>query len=521
MDKHPGSRLIRNSVFNLFNTFFLMVTTWAISIWIARQLGPSDYGIFNLVLWLVGTFSWVVGMGLIHAVTKFIAEHDGKKDRKAVSAIVFFVMKIELALSAVVTIILIIFHLPIADYFFTPNESFFFFLSALGLIPGVVTAIFSAAIEGIQKFEYFTYSSVLITPFSFGAKIVVLLMGKGINGLLVVMLIFSFVNVIFYWIVLHKEGLISAGWTSRIGTDLRRRIGKYNSSVMAILLCDKIVWDKSENFFLGRLCLASEIGFYNLGYNVAKNFMTILPNTFWRVLFPAMSSYFGTGDRNKMKRLYFVTTRYLAFISFPVGVAGALLAYQILHYLYGHDFVGAQRVLQIIFLCSILSSMNEPGSAILYGFEKQNFILKYGLILAAVNILLDILLIKHYGAIGAAVCYAITTTLASIGGLIYTCTTMKLKYPIVSVFKVLFATIIMGTVMEVILLHNQEIIGSLLALCAGSFAYLVSALILGTFEEEDYELMRSAIQVMPPGLQNVMKTGLRFIQSFKQEYFVR
>ena len=83
-----GSKLIKNSVLILFNTFFMMMTSWIISIWVARQLGPSNYGIFNLVLWITGTMTWVLGMGLIHAVTKFIGEYNGRGETKKLRPII-------------------------------------------------------------------------------------------------------------------------------------------------------------------------------------------------------------------------------------------------------------------------------------------------------------------------------------------------------------------------------------------------------------------------------------------------
>jgi O-antigen/teichoic acid export membrane protein len=306
----------------------------------------------------------------------------------------------------------------IADYFFSPNESFYLFIAALGLLPGIITAIFSAAIEGLQKFEYFTYANLIISPLSFIAKIVVLAMGYGITGLLIVMLSFSFVNTCFYFIVLKKEGFFRLHNNGTLDSTTRQRIQHYNKSVLAILLCDKIIWDKSENFFLGRFCTSQEIGFYNLGYNIAQKFISILPTTFWRVLFPAMSSYFGAGNRKKMRRLFFLSTRYLAFITFPVGVGGMILAYQIIHYLYGHEFIGAQRVLQIIFASSIISTLSNPASAVLYGFDKQSFIYKFGALLAVINIGLDLFLIRHYGAVGAAICYGVTTVIGSTGGIL-------------------------------------------------------------------------------------------------------
>jgi O-antigen/teichoic acid export membrane protein len=495
---------------------FMFITAWVISVWVARQLGPSNYGIFNLVLWITDSFTWFIAMGLTHAVTKFIAEFKGRDDLDALTPIIVFVLKIEIVLSIVTTIVLLFFSTQIAHYFFTPKQSIFFVIAFLGILPGMITAIFSATIDGIQKFEYFTYANLILTPLSFVSKVVVLWMGKGIVGLLIVMLVFSFINVVFYAFVLAKEKVLTLRNLKRkLDPALKKRIFKYNTSVMAILVCDKIVWDKSENFFLGRLCRSEEIGFYNLGYNIAQKLVSFLPFTFWRILFPAMSHYFGSGDRDKMKRLFFLATRYLAFAAFPMGVAGTILAYQIIHYLYGHDFIGAQRVLQIIFISSIVSSLANPASAVLYGYEKQAFIYKYGFFLACMNIILDLLLIKHYGALGAAIAYGVTTFCASVGGMAYTCRTMKLSYPLLSLSKILFSTIIMGTVMEIIILHNHEIPGFILSLVVGLVVYLVCSLVLGTFEKEDFILMRSVENVLPKKLRSIFLVGVSFMAHFK------
>jgi O-antigen/teichoic acid export membrane protein len=510
-----GSRLIKNSVLNLFNTLFMISTSWIISIWVARQLGPADYGIFTLVLWFGSTLSWIIGMGLTHAVTKFIAEYSGRNSLEALGPIVRFVLKIELALSIGVTAILVFFRTPIADYFFSPSESFFFFLAFLGILPGVITGIFSAAIEGIQKFEYFTLANLILTPLSFGAKVTVLLLGYGIEGIMSVMLLFSCINALFYYFVLRKEGISLRGDTGEVQKGLRARIGKYNASVMAIILCDKVIWDKSENFFLGRFCAASQIGFYNLGYNIAQKFTSLLPTTFWRVLFPAMSNYFGSGDRGKMKRLFFLSTRYLAFVSFPVSVGGAILAYPLIHYLYGHEYIGAQRVLQIMFFASMITSLCNPGAAILYGYEKQSFIYKLGIVMAVVNIILDIVLIRPFGAVGAAVAYACTTVTGAVIGTVYTVKLMRLRYPFASIFKILLATIIMGAVMEIIMMQTPLLPGFLVSALAGACVYIVACLALGAFEQEDYELLENVKAVLPGRAKNIMDTIIRFIAEFK------
>lgn len=492
-----------------------MLTSWLISILVARQLGPANYGIFSFVLWLTGTVSWIAGMGLIHGVTKFIAEYQNKNDTSACTPIVIYVLKIEIAVTLIATTLLLIFKTAIADYFFSPKESFFIFVAALGLLPGMVTAIFSAAIEGIQKFEYFTYANLILSPLSFAAKLLVLFTNKSITGLLVVMLVFSFINCLFYWLVLRREGFFSRQSASRLDDVIRKKIHSYNKSVLAILLCDKVVWDKSENFFLGRFCAAQEIGFYNLGYNIAQRFISILPSTLWRVMFPAMSSFSGNDDTARMKRLFFVSTRYLAFFTFPVGIAGIILSYQILHYLYGHEFVGAQRVLQIIFASSIVATLSNPASAVLYGYNKQSFIYKFGAILAVFNIIMDLIIIRQYGAIGAAICYAVTTVLASTGGLVYTCRLMKLDYPIISLCKIFLSTAIMGIVMELIIRQNGELPGFIVSIIAGLVVYMVSSLILGTFVSEDYNLIENLQGMAPKQFRRPAGAVVKVLKMFK------
>lgn len=516
LENVPGKQLIKNSALILFNTGFMMLLSWGISIWIARKLGPSDYGIFNLVLWLSNTVTWAIGMGLIHAVTKFIAEFKGRNNINSLKPIILYVLRIELIVTGISTLLLIFLKSEIADYFFSPDESLYFFIAALGLIPGIITAVFSAAIEGIQKFEYFTYANLVITPASFISKIVVLLLDKGITGLLIVMVLFSCINALFYGYILYREGVIS-GNNKTLSIDIKKRIISYNKSILAIILCDKIVWDKSENFFLGRFCNAIEIGYYNLGYNLTQKFMSILPSAFWKVLFPKMSSYCGSGNKEKMKRLFYISTRYLAFFSFPVGTAGIILSHQLILYLYGTEFYGAQQVLQIIFFSSIISSLANPGSAILYGFDKQSFIYKYGMILAIINIVMDIILIKPYGALGAAFCHSITTILGSVGGLIYTCKIMNLTFPFISILKILCSTIFMASTMKLLILQNDSLPGLITSIIAGCLVYVTSSLFLATFETEDSALLNSLKPFLPPPLRSLVSSFENLIVKIKKK----
>ncbi|OGS37146.1 MAG: hypothetical protein A2293_15820 [Elusimicrobia bacterium RIFOXYB2_FULL_49_7] len=515
-EQERGHRLIKNSLLNILNSLITLGVTSITSVVIARTLKPSQYGIYNLVLWCTGIFVWIAGLGLIHVVTKYIAEYRGRGQGEVAGAIVSFVLRIELVLTIVLTAVLLFFKTEIADYFFSPQETFYFMLAFIGILPGIISAIFSSAIEGIQKFEYFTWFHVIVGPLAFAAKMATILMGYRIDGLLCVSLFFSFINVLFYYIILKREKIaLHLFGGPKLSGEIKGKIRRYNWTVAGIMVSSKIVWDKSENLFLGRFCSAEQIGYYNLGYNVAQRFMSILPDTFWKVLFPAMSGYFGSGDQDKIKRVFFLASRYLAFISFPVGVAGIVLAYPIIHYLYGDAYAGAKYVFQIFFFSTMITSLSKPGSAILYGTERQSFILKYGLVLAVINLGLNFLIIPSYGAMGAAFCCALVTMAGSIGGLIYTCRTVRLTYPFQSVFKIIFSSIIMGICMKMVISQKAALFGFIFSIPLGAIIYMVSATVLGSFEEEDYILMNKVKSVLPLRLQNVADSLIIFLSSFK------
>ncbi len=510
-----GNRLIQNSIISLGNRLFSIITAWIISIWVARQLGPDNYGIFTLVLWFNNTLMWAFGMGFAQAMTKFVAEYNEKGSTRDISAIVVFICKVELGLSLLGTVVLVFLRTPIADFFFNPNQSFLFFIAFLGLVPGILTSMLSSAIQGLQNFKYFLWANLLITPLSFCAKVFVLVQGYGATGLLFVMLIFSCVNTVFYLAVMKKEGVRFFTSPASLPRMLKKRIMKYNAGVFAILLCDKVVWDKSENFFLGRFCTAREVGFYNLGFNITQRIVSLLPMTFWQVLLPAMSGYFGGGHREKMKSVFYISTRYLAFFTIPICIGGMVLAYHIIHYFYGHEYIGAHRVMQILLFASMFSSLTSPGSAVLYAYEKHAFIYKFGAVLAVVNIILDILLIKTYGALGASVCYGVTTITGAIAGLLYTCKTMHLQYPLKTIFKIALCAGCMAAIMEGILLLFPFIIGFILAFFAGLITYLSLAIYLGRFYKEDIQILSLFSSRLPGPLRSLTSRAISILESTK------
>ena len=117
------------------------------------------------------------GDGLIHAITKFVAEYDGRGETKNLRPIIYYVLKSRLSYcnhhsgSC--------FSVQKSPIFLSLRRIVPVFLAALGLLPGMVTAILSAAIEVFRNLSISHTQPHPYTTFLYPLKSSFLLWAKG------------------------------------------------------------------------------------------------------------------------------------------------------------------------------------------------------------------------------------------------------------------------------------------------------------------------------------------------------
>lgn len=442
------SRISRNIVHFLCSNAVSFVLGMAASVVMARSLGPNDLGIFHQVQWFAGTVSVVISLGLITSITKFTAQFRAEgRDADALSA-VRFIFYVELGIALVTTLGLLLVSTRIADHYFSKNQAFIFQLAFLAITPGIQTAIFSATLDGAQVFRYQTLHSLTVTPAALLLKVFVMYKGWGLASLFWINLIFAAVNLAFYYLAARREGLLN-GWFRKVPSDgkWKREILEYNRSAIGVHFVDLVVWSRSENYFLGRYCPAAQIAYYNLAQNLIVKLTGTLPNLMWRILLPLSAQHQGRMELDKMRKTYHHALRYSAFFVFPTIAICFLAAYELVVIFYGHAYSEAKDCFRILCAGALLSSLAQPGSAVLYASNRQDFIFKYGAVLAVFNISLCLWLVPKYGSRGAAFCYSLTTSLGVIGGFVYTRRKMGLGLPWGAWAKAALATVGLCAVM--------------------------------------------------------------------------
>ncbi len=125
------------------------------------------------------------------------------------------------------------------------------------------------------------------------------------------------------------------------------------------------------------------------------------------------SRLFHTGRQDELAKLMRDTVRWTFWPSAACGGVLLLIGYYLLM-LFGHDYTAGYPMLAVLLAGILVRASVGPVSSLLImsGYQKQ-IALVYGVSLA-VNILLNFVLIPHYGAIGAAAATALAVVVETI-----------------------------------------------------------------------------------------------------------
>jgi O-antigen/teichoic acid export membrane protein len=392
----------KQTFFNFLTIGANAVSSLVVTAVIARWLAPSGMGTYSLVTWFFTIAGIMVNLGLVTTTMKYVAEALGRDDRPQAGGILAYGLKQLLFNGAVVSAAWIALTPWVASVYGKGGDlQGLMWVATAAIIPASVMALLTAACQGVQRYGQVAFATGVYASLMLLGTITVLATGLGIPGLLGVMAIAATTTSGLYLYFLHQW---QPGWYKH-GVDDERRgaLRRYSGSLMILILLDAIVWQRSGVFFLGLWSPAQEVGFYALAFGLATMAMKMVPGTLIGLLIPSMSRSFGSGDLPAVSRMYQTAGRWMAILALPVAVGGTVLAPQIVTLMYGAAYLPMAPVLGVLFFSGALVMIfGFPASSVLYAVEGQQHLVRIGFAVGVLNLLLAVLLIPRFGAMGAA-----------------------------------------------------------------------------------------------------------------------
>lgn len=382
-------RYLKNMGWLVASRILCMVISFVTTAFIARQLGPTNFGQLSYALSFVAVFSFLASLGIDGVVYRDLVKFPEKKMEYLGTA-----LSIKLSASILTSIIIIISALTFAD-----DD-----VSKVLIIILSFTFIFNSFMVVNNEFQASVRSkapaliSLAVTIILNILKILVIFYNKGVIYLSLVLLLETILYASFYWLAYEKI----------LGGKLRN--WKFDKLIAKSLLHDSwpsifsaafaLIYARVDQIFIKHMIDATAVGIYDSAVRVAETWY-FLPSIAVGSLFPAIVNAKKTNDSLYNSRLKKLILFSLVLTS-SISLITVLFAPLIINVLYGEAFMGGVKVLQIYIWSAIAISLSTIVSSYLIVENFRKILFFTNLIPMLSNIVLNILWIPIYGITGSA-----------------------------------------------------------------------------------------------------------------------
>jgi O-antigen/teichoic acid export membrane protein len=485
----------RNFIFMGLEVVITLVCTLLTTIVIARAIGPARLGYFNLVFWLTSITCSVGSLGIPLTTLKYMGEFLGGDKKELARAVFFYNFWAQAAIASALSAISMIAVFTIVD----PHYRVCSALLVLSMVPNMIAFVPSQANSAAEDASLNTRGALVGAIVYIVVVAASLLLGWNLVGI-AAGVVFSRTAEL---VVKTVPVLRSMKTVDRVPlpAEIRKRMFSFSGLSAGLMLLQIVIWDRSDIIFLKLLQPdIRQLAFFSVCFSVTDRLMRI-PQTFANALSATQVAEFGR-DKNRLFKMTSQASMYVLLGALPILIGLACIGGPFVRVMYGAQYLPAIPVFIVMALLSIPKAILTPAQTLLYSAEDLGFVLKWGCLAAAINVLLDIALIPSHGAIGAAWANGSAQSVAAVA----IWGRVLVRYPVRIDSSVLVrlagATLAMAiVVLGIVALPLSAVLKLCVAVPAGAIVFLITSRMLMVLQKDDRRrlLMLSALLPTPVG----------------------
>lgn len=384
---NTAQRIVKNTFSLLFSGMIAQLLGFLAIVYLARVLGPGDFGKLNFAMAIITYFTLIANLGLPLLGTREIARDREKIDDNLTNILT---MRLFLAALSFSLLFLIVFFLN------KPLETkYLIILYGLGIIPSAL--LLDWAFQGVERMEYIGIGRILGSVIYVGLVLgfvkshqqllLIPCFHVAANLLVIVLLISIFVN---------HFGKPRFRFKFSPWKELLRAALPIGLSIIMIQVVHYI-----DTVMLGFMKSAEQVGYYSAAYKI----IMILLMAAWcyqDAVFPVISNYYKTST-DSLKKIQSHSTKVMITLTLPLAIGGTIFARPIMNLIYGGKYDPGVIALQILIWTVAIGSLHGVYVRGLIACDRQNRRLIIAIVHALIVIALNFIFIPLLGLIGAAI----------------------------------------------------------------------------------------------------------------------
>ncbi|UTF52960.1 flippase [Natronosalvus rutilus] len=376
-----------------------------LTILLARLLGPDEYGLLFLAIAVFGSLGILSKLGIAKSGARYIAEYKERRPEQ-IPHIIRTTAWYNLLAIAVVGTALVVGHRHLARVIGEPSLTPFLLLGALYLALEASSTYVRLILQGFEQIKVSAAVHALdrVSRLAFAVGLVVLGFGAlgALAGYLLSFAFASAVGIGFLYVRQYRP--LDTG--ASIEDGLRRRIGSYTVPLTATSTANTLD-KKVDTILVGFFLSPVAVSYYVLSKQIVQ-FVETPMSALGFTLSPTFGAEKASDNIERAARLYETSLVYSLLLYVPVGAGIVLVAEPTVSLLVGQEYLGAVPVLQVLAAYAVLQAVtNLTSNGLDYlGRARSRAVVKGTT--AALNVVLNVLLIPTLGVVGAAIATVIT-----------------------------------------------------------------------------------------------------------------
>lgn len=449
---------------------------------LTKSLTITDYGIWSLFNSTFVFIPLLINLGLPYTMVRFLAVKNDKEEIKEE----FYSITLLLSLLGIIAFVLMfLISKPLAVILFNGNVAVSQLL-AVGVLIAVISSSFFSFFRTFQQMKL--YSILLLVQTYFGMIIVTLLVlyGYSIAGAVLGYVISQFIIMV----------LSGALVVRQIGFKFPKfeNIREYLSFGIPTVPGNLSNWlvDQSDRVIIGIFLGSAFVGYYSPSYTICSVILMLMA-PFSLLLTPLLSSYYDRNEIEEVKIHLNYSLKYFMLLAIPTVFGLSILSKPVLTVLSTSQIAqNSYLITPFVAVSLFLVGIYGITSQILVLEKKTKIIGSLWMISAAINVVLNIIFVPHFGIVAAAI-----STLAAYGfvfavSLFYSQKYIEVKFEWAFILKCIFASILMS--IAIIIINPVSFIGILVTIGIGTVIYMVIVFLLKGISSTEIEFFKKMVR---------------------------
>ncbi|PIR93052.1 hypothetical protein COT99_02880 [Candidatus Falkowbacteria bacterium CG10_big_fil_rev_8_21_14_0_10_43_10] len=462
--------IARNTSYFTLALILQKIISFSYFIIVARGIGPENLGKYYFAVSFTTIFAIFVDIGMSSVLIRETAKQKERAEKYLCNIIG---LKLVLSFLSLATVFVLI---NLMNYPELTRD--LVYLSSIAMILDSFTLVFFGVSRGFHNLKWESFAVV-------GYQLIVLIFGliflnlsMGLRWLMSAMAIASVIN------FLYSGSLVIFKWKlsiwPRFDGELTRNIIKM-ALPFALFGIFQRFYTYFDSILLSLLAGDIYVGLYSVAFKITFA-LQFLPLAFVASLYPAMSAYY-VENKEQLAKSFERAMNYLIIIALPISLGIIVLAEDII-LIFKSGYSGSVLPLQIIIASLVFIFTSYPVGSLLNACDRQRInSANMGIVLVA-SIILNMVLIPRYQAVGASITVLVTNALLLLLGMLWV--PRIINYRPIIIVKAAAKSILSVAVMSGLIFFLRDIVNIWLLIPLGGLVYFAFLYIIKGYTKEDF-----------------------------------